>query len=154
MKLVLDAPVCSHDLEKAARIEGLRESGVMDLRSGPDVGGSLGFDPTESDEVGKGRRGGRDGDDARPSPLTAPMSAFGLLVERKRAGCVRLGEGLLDAGEERPMVRLEPERIMAAARPHRLRHGGMAMKRLGGDDAALEGHGLALRAREPPARRP
>ena len=138
MKLVLDAPMRSHDPQKAPWIEDLREGGVMNLCSGPGVGGSLGLDPAESDEAGKGRRGGRNGDDAGPSPLAPPVSAFGLLLERKRAGCVRVGEGLLDTGEERPVVRLEPERIVAAARPHRLGHGGMAMQRVSGDGAALE----------------
>ena len=126
----------------------------MNLRPGPGVGGSLRLDPAESDEAGKGRLGGRDGDDAGPSPLTPPVSAFGLLVERKRAGCVRVGEGLRDTGEERPWDRLEPERVMAAARPHRLGYGGMAVQGVGGDDTALEGYGPERLERRGDLRRP
>ena len=74
--------------------------------AGPALAVRSDFDPAESDETGKGRRVGRDGDDAGPSPLAPTVSVFGLLVERERAGCVRVGEGFHDAGEERPVVRL------------------------------------------------
>ena len=70
------------------------------------------------------------------------MSAFGLLVDSERAACVGVRESLLDAGEERPMVGLEPERVMGASGARRLSHGRMAMERVGGDGAALQGYGL------------
>ena len=78
----------------------------MDLGRGSAADGSFGFDAAESGEAGKGRRAGRDRDDAGPSSFAAAMSAVGLLVDSEAAAASALAKAFLTQANSGPWLAL------------------------------------------------
>src|SRR5476649_1049511 len=146
MELVLDGPMLPDDVEQPGGAEHAREQEVAH----DDVVG-LALDATRAGDAGNRADGGEIvlfGEhgivhDHSGALLGAAMGRLGLplaLVAR----CRRLdrGDGV---GKERALVLFEREHVIGAAVEHGLGHLAMAMQRIGGDDAALEGQQLEHR---------
>ncbi len=105
---------------------------------------------------GKAGRPGRPGrrQNRGPAPLAAAVRPLLCLEGGQVAGCREAGLG---RGEQRPVVALQPQRVLRLGRQHRLGHRRMAVQRVRCHRTALQGQPLqqiqcALHLR--PSRRP